>query len=312
MNQPVDLNVSGLISLSPDAETCSDSELCIDPNQLVRLRLDFAYEGTDFAGWAKQPDQRTVQGEILRALSNIFEQDPDEFTLVVAGRTDAGVHANGQVAHLDLTQQQFQGPGRNLKQRLNSLMDEDVRIYTVSLAPAGFDARFAAIHRRYIYRIADANSVQSPISARNTLFIWKDLNLVAMQDTVKELIGLHDFASFCKPRPGSSTIRDLKSISIKRRYSRDNVIEIELMADAFCHNMVRSIVGALIAVGDGRATKDDIAKLFARADRVGSYKVVDPKGLTLVEIGYPAADLMEQQVLNTKAVRSADEIDKSE
>lgn len=279
---------------------------------VVRLKLEFAYDGTDFAGWAKQPDQRTVQGEILRALSNVFEQHPDSFELVVAGRTDAGVHAAAQVAHLDLTTAQFEGPGRNLRQRLNSLLDSDIRIYSVQLAPAGFDARFSAIYRRYVYRIADGSAAQNPVESRNTLFLWKHLDLLAMQDAAQELIGLGDFASFCKPRPGSTTIRELKHIKLRRLYSRGNLIEIELKADAFCHNMVRSIVGALVAVGDGRATRADIARLFARNDRVGSYKVVSAHGLTLAEIGYPADEKLAFQAENAKALRTLDDSDESE
>lgn len=285
----------------------------VDPKVggLIRLRLDLAYDGTDFSGWAKQPDQRTVQGELLSALSQIFEQEPETFSLVVAGRTDAGVHATGQVAHLDLTAEQVSGAGRNLKQRLNSILDDDVRVYSIEVAPEGFDARFAAIYRRYLYRIADGSAVQSPLASRSTLFLWKTLDLIAMQSAAIELLGLNDFASFCKPRPGSTTIRELKKITIKRRYAKDNVIEIELTADAFCHNMVRSIVGALIAVGDGRSSAGEIAQLLARKDRVGSYKVVDPKGLTLVEIGYPEDELLQYQVDNAKALRSVDELDEA-
>ena len=133
-----------------------------------------------------------------------------------------------------------------------------------------------------------------------------------MQGAAEELIGLGDFASFCKPRPGSSTIRELKHIEIRRLYSRGNLIEIELKADAFCHNMCRSIVGALVAVGDGRATREDVARLFARNDRVGSYKVVSPHGLTLAEIGYPAADQLAFQAQNAKAMRSLDDLEETD
>lgn len=285
----------------------------IDPvSGVVRLRLDFAYDGTDFSGWAKQPDQRTVQGEILKALSNIFEQPADSFELVVAGRTDAGVHAAAQVAHLDLTREQFEGPGRNLRQRLNSLLDGDIRIHEVSEAPVGFDARFSAIYRRYSYRIADGSALQNPVESRNTLFVWQHLDILKMQDAAQELIGLGDFASFCKPRPGSTTIRELKHIKLRRLYSRGNLIEVELKADAFCHNMVRSIVGALVAVGDGRATREDIARLFARNDRVGSYKVVSAHGLTLAEIGYPADDQLAYQAENAKALRTLEDTDETD
>lgn len=291
MNQPVE-NISGLI----------------------RLRLDFAYDGTDFSGWAKQPELRTVQGEILEALASIFNQAPESFSLVVAGRTDKGVHAANQVAHLDLTPKQVSRHLSKLRLRLNSLLPDDIRIYEVTVAPAGFDARFAAIYRRYVYRIADGTSIQSPLHARNTLFVRRTLDVTAMQAAALGLYGLHDFASFCRPRPGSTTIRELRSVSLKRRpidrfdLNADGVIEVELLADAFCHNMVRSIVGALIAVGEGRATTLDIAELLARADRTTSYKVVDPRGLTLLEIGYPAPELMATQVANAQALRTAEDL----
>ena len=282
---------------------------------LVRLRLDFAYDGTDFSGWAKQPGLRTVQGELLDALAAIFNQAPESFALVVAGRTDKGVHAANQVAHLDLTEQQVERHLQKLRLRLNSLLPDDIRIYGVAVAPEGFDARFAAIYRRYVYRIADAASIQSPLHARNTLFVRKKLDLNLMQAAALGLYGLHDFASFCRPRPGSTTIRELREVTLKRRpidqfdLSADGVIEVELLADAFCHNMVRSIVGALIAVGEHRATSLDLAELLARADRTTSYKVVDPRGLTLLEIGYPAPELMATQVANAQALRTQEDID---
>lgn len=285
---------------------------------LIRLRLDFAYDGTDFSGWAKQPGLRTVQGEILDALAAIFNRAPESFALVVAGRTDKGVHAANQVAHLDLTAEQVDRHLQKLRLRMNSLLPEDIRIYNVAVAPKGFDARFAAIYRRYRYQIADGAAIQSPIAARTTLFVRRTLDLNLMQAAALGLYGLHDFASFCRPRPGSTTIRELREVKITRRpidpsglgsAGADGVIEIELLADAFCHNMVRSIVGALIAVGEGRANSLDIAELLARADRTTSYKVVDPRGLTLLEIGYPAPELMATQVANAQALRTQDDID---
>ena len=283
---------------------------------LIRLRVDLAYDGTDFSGWAKQPGLRTVQGELLSALERIFGEAADDFGLTVAGRTDAGVHARAQVAHLDLSEQQFARLGRHnqpterlekLAHRLNSLLPSDVRINQLTQAPAGFDARFAATSRRYVYRIADRASVKDPLEARFTLWVNQELDLPKMQQAAQLLIGLHDFAAFCKPREFSTTIRTLRLVAVRRVYGRGGIIEVELLADAFCHNMVRSIVGALIAVGDGRAEPADIRERLERANRIGSFKVVASHGLALTEIGYPADDQLAAQVEQAKAMRSLDD-----
>ncbi len=293
MNEPVDL-VSGF----------------------VRLRVDFGYDGTDFNGWAKQPGLRTVEGSILDALKLVFDHDENSFGLVVAGRTDAGVHARNSVLHLDLTPAQIKRLGRYsspsmfegaIRDRLNNILDDDIRVCSVTVAPEGFDARFAAIHRRYRYRIADAVSVKDPVEARHTLWTRKPLDLLEMQAAALELYGLNDFAAFCKPRPFATTIRNLRQVTVRRRTDENQVIEVELLADAFCHNMVRSIVGALIAVGEGRADRQVIASKLASGSREGSFKVVSPRGLTLMEIGYPEPALMAQQVENAKALRSIDD-----
>jgi len=283
---------------------------------LVRFKLDFAYDGTDFNGWAKQPGLRTVQGEFLAALEVIFEADPNEYGLVVAGRTDAGVHARHQVLHIDLSADQLQRLGRHNKPeirnekllgRLNSLLPDDIRVFTLGEAPAGFDARFSAIHRRYRYRIADAVAVKDPLEARGTLWTNRPLNVTAMNEAGQLLLGLNDFAAFCKPREFSTTIRDLKEITVHRRIDENQTVEVELMADAFCHNMVRAIVGALIAVGEGRAEPADVKDRLDSASRVGSYKVVGSQGLTLLEIGYPADDLLATQAKEARALRTLEE-----
>jgi tRNA pseudouridine38-40 synthase len=281
----------------------------------VRFKLEFAYDGTDFNGWAKQPGLRTVEGAFLEALERIFEADTDNYGLTVAGRTDAGVHARHQVAHIDLNPTQIARLGRyaeagvlegSIRDRLNSLLDADIRVFSVEVAPVAFDARFAATFRRYRYRIADGAAVKDPIEARSTLWTRHELDLPAMQAAALKLCGLHDFASFCRPRPFSTTIRELREVRIVRRTDENRVVEIHLLADAFCHNMVRSIVGALIAVGEGRASLADIDARLAAADRSSSYKVVAAKGLTLMEIGYPPADKMAEQVAQSRDLRRLD------
>lgn len=288
MNQPVDPKVDGF----------------------VRYRANLAYDGTNFAGWAKQPGGlRTVAGEVLLALETIFGESDDDFGLRVAGRTDAGVHAFAQVVHFDLTPKQLKRLGRGpiLIWRMNSLLPDDIRIHEITVAPPGFDARFSAAFRRYRYRIADEHAVKDPLKGRYTLWHKRPLDVFNMQAAALELRGLHDFASFCKAREGATTIRELREINISRNAADGDVIEVELLADAFCHNMVRAIIGALIAVGEGKADRQDVARILKQASRVGSFKVALPQGLTLLEIGYPPDEQLASQAEMAKNLRSLDE-----
>ena len=274
---------------------------------LTRFRVDFAYDGTNYTGFAKQPEHRTVQGDLLAAMTTIFGETSNDFGMRVAGRTDAGVHAANQVVHVELSPAQLKRLGRsyNIVAKLNHMLSEEIRIHKFEPAAAGFDARFSAIYRRYRYQISDDFAPKDPQQMRYVLNLTYALDPVAMNDAAQLLIGLGDFASFCKSREGATTIRNLKRIKVKR--NAQNIIEIELKADAFCHNMVRSIVGALIAVGAGRATKDDLKRTFERAKRVETYKVVEPKGLTLIEIGYPAESRLAYQAERSRARRTLDE-----
>ena len=301
MNESVDREVDGLVRLTA-----------------TRFRLSFSYDGTDFYGWAKQPGLRTVQGELLAALTVIFGEADDDFGIRVAGRTDAGVHALHQQAHIELTPEQIGRLGRNrddiadptyLGDRLNRILPQDLRVHTVAPAAEGFDARFSATFRRYRYRIADGAAANNPLEARYTLTVFQTLNTLDMQAAALEVLGLHDFASFCRPRPGSTTIRELRDVRVRRNEAAGNVIEIELLADAFCHNMVRSIVGALIAVGKGQATSADVRATLERASRTQSYRVVAAQGLTLIEIGYPVDELLAKQAELAKNLRSHEELE---
>ena len=278
---------------------------------LFRFRIDLAYDGTEFWGWAMQPGIPSVQGELVTALTTVFGESKDAFGMRVAGRTDAGVHATAQVAHIDLTAAQLKRLGRSVGMvgKLNDLLPPSIRIHSVTEAPFGFDARFSASYRRYRYRIADGLAPKNPLKARYTLWLNHELDLLAMKAASLELLGMHDFASFCRRKPNATTIREVREIQIKRNPVEENIIEVELLADAFCHNMVRSIVGALIAVGEGRASVEDIDTRLKAADRTSSYKVVAAKGLTLMEIGYPPAHQMAAQVARTKDTRTLDETD---
>ncbi len=270
------------------------------PGGLTRFRIDLAYDGTDFSGWAIQPGLRTVEGELKKALEVIF--DEIRSGLRVAGRTDSGVHALAQVVHIDLSETQAKRVKSGLPKKLNALLPRDIRIHNFAQAPEGFDARFSAEGREYQYRI-NQSELENPLSGRNQLWHKYPLNVKAMQEASQVLIGLHDFAAFCKPRPGSTTIRELKRLEIS---NLENEIVIELEADAFCHNQVRSIVGALIAVGEAKLSKQDLSEILNGKKRIGKFKVVGPEGLSLKAVNYPADDLLAQQAEKTKNMRSLD------
>ena len=279
----------------------------------VRVRLDIAYDGTGFFGWAVQPGFRTAQGELETALAvatGRAEGRPPR--LVVAGRTDAGVHATGQVAHVDLTEAQLaaltrrhEGTGEvsAVARRLTGLLNErgDLVVQRASRSPAGFDARFSAIFRRYRYRIADRLGARDPLDRFRTLIYPRELDDAAMTTAVAELHGLHDFAAFCKPRPGATTIRSLQALTWHRDAS--GVLIAEVRADAFCHNMVRALVGASIAVGIGRIAPGRVAELLSSPVRPNEFAVAPAHGLTLVEVGYPADEDLAAQAAQARATR---------
>jgi tRNA pseudouridine38-40 synthase len=274
-----------------------------------RYRIDFGYDGTDFAGFAKQPGQRTVQADLVKGLEVIFGKDNKDFAMRVAGRTDAGVHAQHQVVHVDLSPTQIKRIGRNpdVASRVNTALPQDVRLFSFEKAPAGFDARYSAIYRRYRYKIADHASFLDPLLVRYVLKLKVDLDLKLMRLAAKEMVGLHDFGAFCKPRAGATTIRNLRYIRIKRNRKEGNIVEIELKGDAFCHNMVRSLTGALVAVARGRASVQDVKDRLESANRTGSFKVLGGRGLSLIEVGYPRDSKLAEQAEKARKLRSLDE-----
>jgi tRNA pseudouridine38-40 synthase len=249
--------------------------------ELIRLRLDLGYDGTDFSGWAAQPGRRTVQAELEEALSRVLREPA---AITVAGRTDAGVHATGQVAHLDVAAAAWDALAQSLVRRLAGVLPADIRVRSIAPAPAGFDARFAAIWRRYAYRIADSRWGGQPLRRRDTLATLRPLDHEAMAAGAARLLGEHDFAAFCRRREGATTIRELQRLDVERE---DDVITVTARADAFCHSMVRSIVGALLAVGDGRKGTDWPSGLLPCRERVSGVAVAPAHGLTLLEVGYP-------------------------
>jgi len=247
----------------------------------VRIRLDVAYDGGDFKGWASQPGLRTVEGELSAALATVLRLSSVQLTC--AGRTDAGVHARGQVVHVDLDELP-EGPER-LVRRVNGVLAGDLRLLRAVEAPPGFDARFSAVWRRYVYRVVDSPEAADPLS-RGHVLVWpRPLDVEAMAEASAALRGLHDFASFCKQREGATTIRTLLDLDWAR--SDDGVVSATVRADAFCHSMVRSLVGCLLAVGEGRKPVTWPAEALAAGQRAAAVAVAPAHGLTLEEVGYP-------------------------
>ncbi len=273
-----------------------------------RFRIDFAYDGTDFNGWAKQPGLRTVQGDLLAVVEQIFGESENDFGMRVAGRTDAGVHADHQVCHIDLSEAQLKRLGRTplTATRLNNLLPADIAVHSVTEAADGFDARFSAIGRSYKYLITDGLCKPNPKRARYALSLKKELDVELMQKATLLLVGLKDFGAFCKPREGATTIRELRTLTVTRL--PDSSVEVFLEADAFCHNMVRAIVGSLIAVGEKRQSLDELKQMQEAAKRGAKVKVVDPRGLTLDAISYPSDEKLAEQAHRARRRRTAEEI----
>ncbi|MFW6598812.1 tRNA pseudouridine(38-40) synthase TruA [Propionibacteriaceae bacterium Y2011] len=280
----------------------------------VRLRLDIAYDGTDFSGWASQPGLRTVQGVLEEWIGKTLRL-PEPVMITCAGRTDAGVHARGQVAHVDIDPGQVARPSRPgdgdhdlprlLLRRLTRALPDDVAVRDVTVAPPGFDARFAATQRRYTYRIADGLSRQNPLLRSTVTVVPDELDVSIMNAAATSWRGLHDFAAFCKRREGATTIRTLTHCEVTRTTAgeRAGTIEVDVRADAFCHSMVRSLVGALVAVGTGRRDLNWAQGLLQHRDRSGDISVMPARGLCLEEVSYPPDDQLVARVHEARATR---------
>jgi len=289
-----------------------------------RFRIDLGYVGTDFHGWAAQPSLRTVQGVLEEGLATIVGQ---RVRTVVAGRTDAGVHARRQVVHCDIPTDALgpltgrgtrtRAPADGLVSRLRGVLRHlgapDLVIHRAQRVPAVFDARFSAVWRRYSYRIVDDDALRDPLAARHTAVHRGTLDRGAMAAAAAEVLGLHDFLPFCRPRPESTTIRTLLDLSVVREGS--GVIALDLRADAFCHHMVRALVGGLVRVGSGAWSTTEPARLLARAEAGAARADLPPlhlmpaHGLVLEEVGYPAGpDGWARQAESARNRRRADEL----
>ena len=252
-----------------------------------RLRLDLSYDGTNFSGWAIQPDRRTVQQCIEEAIRTVAQAKAET---IVAGRTDAGVHATGQVIHVDVPESLELD---DLAYKLNRILDEDIRINNIEIAPTAFHARFSALRRYYEYRILDENKVIPPLARFTTESWYRPLDVDQMNHASALLLGTHDFAAFCKFREGATTIRTLETYQWRR--DRDGYLVGDVVADAFCYSMVRNLVGAIVCVADGRKESEWISTLLENKERVSDSLVFPARGLSLYKVDYPdGAELLER------------------
>lgn len=269
----------------------------------MRLRLDLAYDGTAYRGWAKQTDLPSIQQSIEEALRTVLRLDHSP-QLTVAGRTDAGVHATGQVAHVDLESAPVDLD--TLTRRVNGVLSHDIRVHRISAAPEGFDARFAALWRRYRYRIADRPEAADPLRRHDTVNWDRRLDVELLNQASQDLRGHHDFASFCRKREGATTIRDLQRLDWER--DADGVVIATFQADAFCHSMVRALVGCLVPVGDGRRPVTWPREVLAGRQRDSAVEVARAHGLTLVEVAYPDDAALAVRAAETRRLREAADI----
>ncbi|ALR12884.1 pseudouridine synthase [Mycobacteroides saopaulense] len=286
----------------------SDNQPAISDGGLVRLRLDIAYDGTDFAGWATQVGQRTVAGVLGEAFTTIVG---GPMALYAAGRTDAGVHATGQVAHLDVPAEclpELRGRYRpegapefdRLTRRLSRFLPNDVRVLQVVRAPAHFDARFSALRRHYEYRLSTAPFGVLPLQRHDIVGWHRPLDVGAMNEASRNLLGLRDFAAFCRHREGATTIRELQRFDWDLDGYR---LTAHVSADAFCWSMVRSLVGAVLTVGEGRRPVRWCADLLKKERRSSDFAAAPARGLTLVGVDYPPDEEMAARVLITRDIR---------
>jgi tRNA pseudouridine38-40 synthase len=276
------------------------------------VRLDLAYDGTEFSGWAAQPGRRTVEGELGAALARVLRLTEPP-ALVVAGRTDAGVHARGQVVHVDLAPDVLGTAAGStggavteaLSRRLAGVLPDDVVVRRVSLAPNGFDARFAATQRRYSYRVCDDGGALDPVRRRETLLVRGRLDVPAMNAASAQLAGLHDFAAFCRRREGATTVRTLLEYTWHRDSTDagEGLVVARVVADAFCHSMVRALVGAVLEVGRGRRDVAWPRQLLVAVVRDPTAPVVPAHGLCRHEVTYPPDDQLAQRVTQARARR---------
>lgn len=295
-------------------ETMSSAADASAPQEIatpVRVRLDLAYDGAAYHGWAAQPGLRTVEGALREGLATLIRR---EVPVVVAGRTDSGVHARGQVVHFDLSAEEWAGLSRGrdiapqdaLLRRIAGVLARQEGAVVVRAArrvPPAFDARFSALSRSYSYRIVDDDAQRDPLSRGHTVWHRRGLDVTLMDAEAALVAGLHDFASFCRPRETGTTVRELQNFRIRR--DADGAIIAELTADAFCHHMVRALVGACLEVGEGRRAPGWLAERLGRRSWDAEVRLAPPHGLVLEAVSYPPEDQLAARAARTRALRDA-------
>ncbi|WKD59814.1 tRNA pseudouridine(38-40) synthase TruA [Corynebacterium caspium] len=286
-----------------------DHPKTVDSDQ-VRLRLDLAYDGTDFHGWAaqKDPQLRTVEG-VLTAKLELVLRVPIKLT--VAGRTDAGVHAAAQVAHVDIPQaaldgRSIAGDPQRLVRRMAKLLPPDISLRECTYAPAGFDARFSALRRHYTYRITTHPAGPLPTRVRDTATWNRPVEFARLQETADALVGLQDFAAFCRARDFATTIRNLEGMWWEdiSTPAEPQLYQARVTADAFCWNMVRSLVGCCMAVAQGQRTLADVDRFLHEKQRSPEIPLAPACGLSLGGVDYPRECELEARTHVTRALRT--------
>ncbi|MFK5690195.1 tRNA pseudouridine synthase A [Ornithinimicrobium sp. LYQ92] len=276
----------------------------------MRIRLDLAYDGTSFSGWARQPGLRTVEDTLATGLGTVLRMEPPGLT--VGGRTDAGVHARGSVCHLDLDEPVWaavpgrsdRSPGEALVTRLAGVLPDDVVVRSAVAVDGDFDARFSALRRRYTYRLLDRPHLLDPLRRRDTVVVRRALDVDAMHRAGGTLLGLQDFAAYCRARAGASTIRTLLEFSWER--GDDGVLVGTVVADAFCHSMVRALVGSVVPVGHGARGTGWPREVLAGGMRDPGVRVMPAHGLCLEEIAYPASPVDQvDRARESRALRTS-------
>ncbi len=274
----------------------------------MRIRIDLAYDGTAFSGWARQPGLRTVEGELRQGLATILRTGEPELT--VGGRTDAGVHARGSVAHVDIDDEAWgrlpgrsdREPGEALVARLRGVLPPDIVVRAATAVPESFDARFSALRRRYTYRLLDRPEQLDPLRRHDTVLVRGELDVTLMDEAAARLTGLRDFAAFCKPREGATTVRTLLEYGWKR--DRCGVVVGTVVADAFCHSMVRALVGGIVPVGLRRRHPGWPLEVLEAGRRDPGVQVMPAHGLCLEEIVYPdGEEALRARTVEARAVR---------
>jgi tRNA pseudouridine38-40 synthase len=284
-------------------EAVQDEPGQVSPAGLVslRLRIDLSYDGSAFHGWATQPGLATVQQTLEQALWRALTL-PEPPALTVAGRTDAGVHARGQVAHTDVPAANWTATAESASRRLARILPSEIRVHRIGPAPDGFDARFAALWRRYSYRVCDVPALADPLRRHETLWYPRALDVDRMNSAAVACLGEHDFAAFCRGRPGATTIREMLRLGWAR--VEPGLAVASVVADAFCHNMVRALTGAMLSVGDGTKAPEWLRQVLAAGERNPAVQVAPPHALCLEEVGYPEPTAMASRAVATRRTRT--------